>query len=76
MITIKMFDYDNNSTLEFVKDPEDMRSNYEYVHDTLLDLNLPDWIFDYTLAGMVSHPNARYVILKCKGAQYSATVME
>lgn len=76
MVTIKMFDYDNNSTLEFVKDPEDMRSNYEYVHDTLLDLNLPDWIFDYTLAGMVSHQNAHYVIIKCKGGQYSTTVLE
>ena len=76
MVTIKMFDYDNNSTLEFVKDPEDMRSNYEYVHDTLLDLNLPDLVFDLTITSMELYTNARYVIIKCKGAQYSTTVME
>lgn len=76
MITIKMFDYDNSNTLEFAKDPEDMRSSYEFVHDTLLDLDVPDWVFDYALTNVKACTNARLVVVKCRGVSYSVSVLE
>ena len=73
---IRIYNYDTDAFTEFEKDEQDLRTDYAFVYDILLDYDLPDWVFA-NVTRIVSEASGPVdVVIKMKGVRYSYTVLD
>lgn len=72
---LRIYNYDTDAFTEFEKDEQDLRTDYAFVYDILLDYDLPDWVFA-NVTRLVSEASGSVdVTIKIKGVMYSYTVL-